>query len=149
MKLSKSGISNALMMCSIWNFENWNFRCPSVNMGCVCVCVCVCVRVCVRVDRDVKRVVESDLGPNIEFYSLMDQCFDFTDREYVYTLCPFDRASQKGRHGGSETSLGSARFSCVYVPCCWTCVIFWSGVWLAQSTSERVHFKVSFDRRTL
>jgi len=56
--------------------------------------------------RDVKKVIEQDLGPHMEYYALMDQCFDFTDREYTYTLCPFDRAAQKNKHGGSETSLG-------------------------------------------
>lgn len=47
-----------------------------------------------------------DFGPNKEYYPLMDKCFDFTDREYIYTLCPFDRASQRGKSGGVETSLG-------------------------------------------
>jgi len=56
--------------------------------------------------RDVKRVIEQDLGPNVEYYHLMDECYDYTDREYTYTLCPFDRAAQKDKHGGSETSLG-------------------------------------------
>lgn len=56
--------------------------------------------------RDIKKVLEQDLGPSTEYYSLMDQCFDFTDREYTYTLCPFDRAAQRSKHGGAETSLG-------------------------------------------
>lgn len=57
--------------------------------------------------RDVKRVLDQDLGPNVEYYQLVDQCFDFSDREYTYTLCPFDRAAQKSKHGASETSLGT------------------------------------------
>ena len=55
---------------------------------------------------DLKKVVDQDLGADTEYYHLMDQCFDFADREYTYTLCPFDRAAQKSKHGGGETSLG-------------------------------------------
>ena len=59
---------------------------------------------------DAKKLLEADLGPNNEFYSLRGKCFDYTDREYVYTLCPFERATQKSKHGGMETSLGSVLY---------------------------------------
>jgi len=62
--------------------------------------------VCILLRRDIKKVLDQDLGPNAEYYSLMNECFDFTDREYTYTLCPFDRAAQRSKNGGAETSLG-------------------------------------------
>ena len=55
---------------------------------------------------DVKKMLDLDLGPENEYYVLYGKCFEFTDREYVYTLCPFDRASQRSKSGGMETSLG-------------------------------------------
>ncbi|XP_029649862.1 glucosidase 2 subunit beta isoform X1 [Octopus sinensis] len=55
---------------------------------------------------DVKKILDLDLGPDNEFYSLYGKCFEYTDREYTYSFCPFDRASQRSKSGGIETSLG-------------------------------------------
>lgn len=56
---------------------------------------------------DIKKKIELDLGPNGEFASMIDQCFEFEDREYVYKLCPFDRTVQKSKNNHGETSIGN------------------------------------------
>ncbi|GAB1610072.1 glucosidase 2 subunit beta isoform X1 [Argonauta hians] len=55
---------------------------------------------------DVSKVLDLDLGSENEFYSLYGQCFEYTDREYTYSFCPYDRATQRSKSGGMETSLG-------------------------------------------
>ena len=55
---------------------------------------------------DAKKYLEGDFGLQKEFAPLHGQCYEYTDREYVYKFCPFDKVSQKSKSGGRETSLG-------------------------------------------
>ena len=47
-----------------------------------------------------------DLGPGFEFNELKGNCYEYTDREYTYKLCTLEKASQRPKNGGGETSLG-------------------------------------------
>ncbi|CAI5796283.1 glucosidase 2 subunit beta isoform X1 [Podarcis lilfordi] len=57
--------------------------------------------------RSLEKEISFDFGPHGEFSYLYGQCYELTTNEYIYRLCPFSRVSQKPKHGGSETSLGT------------------------------------------
>jgi len=62
------------------------------------------------IEREVKQLsetLEKNYGEDSVFAVLHGKCFEYTDNEYTYKMCPFDFSSQRGKHGGAETRLGS------------------------------------------
>ncbi|XP_022646223.1 glucosidase 2 subunit beta-like [Varroa destructor] len=53
-----------------------------------------------------EQIMNGDFGDESEFVPLRGECFELTEKEYIYKLCPFDRCSQRPKDGGSETALG-------------------------------------------
>lgn len=56
--------------------------------------------------RALKDTLEIDYGEDKQFAPLYQQCFELTDREYVYKLCMFEQVTQKPKAGGSDINLG-------------------------------------------
>lgn len=54
----------------------------------------------------IEEFLNKDFGIEEEFAPLEGQCFEYTDYEYIYRLCPFDKASQTAKSGAGETRLG-------------------------------------------
>ncbi|GFR12149.1 glucosidase 2 subunit beta [Trichonephila clavata] len=62
-----------------------------------------------KVREDIKQFqafIDADFGSREQFAVLKGQCFDYEDREYTYRFCPFDKASQIAKSGGSDVNLG-------------------------------------------
>ena len=53
-----------------------------------------------------KKKLGHDVGDEGQFATMIDKCFEYEDREYVYKLCPFDRTVQKSKANSGETSIG-------------------------------------------
>lgn len=55
--------------------------------------------------KKLEEELNSDFGPSNVFLPLKGKCFSYNDREYTYTLCPFERATQEST-SGMQTELG-------------------------------------------
>lgn len=61
-------------------------------------------------ERDIKEKeaqLQLDVGSENEFASMIDVCFDFDEREYIYKLCPFSKAVQRSKNNNADTSIGT------------------------------------------
>lgn len=55
---------------------------------------------------EVQKYLNVQLGDSEQFAPLYHQCYEYTDREYTYKLCMFQKITQRNKNGGHETSLG-------------------------------------------
>lgn len=56
--------------------------------------------------REKNKQLEHDTGAESEFASMIEKCYEYDDREYIYKLCPFDKAVQVSKANNGETSIG-------------------------------------------
>ncbi|XP_050665511.1 glucosidase 2 subunit beta [Leptidea sinapis] len=51
--------------------------------------------------------LEKDYGPQQEYATFDNECFEYEDKEYVYRLCMFEKVTQKSKGSGGEIGLGN------------------------------------------
>ena len=56
---------------------------------------------------EIDRYLGTNFGADDQFSPLYEQCFEYTDREYVYKLCMYKQVTQRSKSGGRETTLGN------------------------------------------
>lgn len=54
----------------------------------------------------VKRQLKADFGEEDEFFVLENQCFEFSEKKYLYSVCPFDKVVQMVKVNQDETLVG-------------------------------------------
>ena len=56
--------------------------------------------------RLLNRKLKADFGEDDEFLVLEPQCFDLSDKKYLYKFCPFDKIVQILKVNKDETLVG-------------------------------------------
>lgn len=92
---------------------------------------------------DVNNFLSMDLGPENVFFPIKGNCYEFTDREYTYKFCPYDKATQRSKNGGSETSLGKWGRWAGPEDNIYSSMLLENGqnCWNGPNRSAKVHFK--------
>jgi protein kinase C substrate 80K-H len=91
-----------------------------------------------------------DNGPNEEYASLIDQCFEYDDREYTYILCPYDRTVQKSKSNHGETSIGTWSSWDIKNPASkYSAMLYQNGLtcWNGPARSCKVHLSCGVENK--
>uniref|UniRef100_A0A0R3RX96 Glucosidase 2 subunit beta n=1 Tax=Elaeophora elaphi TaxID=1147741 RepID=A0A0R3RX96_9BILA len=56
--------------------------------------------------KDSEQYEGDDFGTDMAWASLKGKCFEMDENEYIYKLCLFDKAVQKGKNSATDTDLG-------------------------------------------